>query len=111
MPPRACPRTCGTVGDGGTTNTSPVAIAATTRLVRAALAYATKHRAKKGPVLKFVLDKLRTAQGLITSREITTAWVEARGLKADEATFVLIRKRIGACLTKLRVEGVIVGAG
>jgi hypothetical protein len=29
----------------------------------------------------------------------------ARGLKADEATFVIVRKRIGACLTKLRAEG------
>lgn len=78
---------------------------------RAITRYVTKHRAKKGTVGKFVLDYLRTATGPVTSRQITEAWIAKRGLNADEPTFVIIRKRIGACLTKFRVQGVIVSAG
>ncbi|MDB5453948.1 MAG: hypothetical protein JWO33_2526 [Caulobacteraceae bacterium] len=73
--------------------------------------YATKHRAKKGTVQRFVLAALRDATEPITSRQITEAWLTARGLRTDEATFVLIRKRIGACLTKLRDQGQIISAG
>jgi hypothetical protein len=68
--------------------------------------YATKHRAKKGHVTRFVLERLRAASGLTTSREITEAWLEARKLRTDDATFVIIRKRIGACLIKLVASGV-----
>jgi hypothetical protein len=71
--------------------------------------YVTKHRAKKGTAKTFVLDRLREATGPITSQDITKAWVAARGLKTDEATYVILRKRIGAALTKLKAEGVIVG--
>ena len=78
---------------------------------RAVLRYATKHRAKKGTVQRFVLNALRTATGPLTSRQITEAWIADRGLNADEATFVILRKRIGACLTKFRVQGVIVSTG
>jgi hypothetical protein len=76
---------------------------------RAVQRYATKHRAKKGHLKRFVLDRLREASGPITSREVTEAWIAARGLKADEATFVILRKRTGAVLTKLKAEGTIVG--
>jgi hypothetical protein len=71
--------------------------------------YAVKHRAKKGTVRRFVLAALREASEPITSRQITEAWIAKRGLKADEATFVLIRKRIGACLTSLRAAGLASG--
>ena len=73
--------------------------------------YVTKRRAKKGTVGKFVLDYLRTATGPVASRQITEAWIDKRGLNADEPTFVIIRKRIGACLTKFKIQGVIVSAG
>lgn len=69
--------------------------------------YATKHRAKKGHVTRFVLERLRAASGLTTSREITEAWLEARKLRADDATFVTIRKRIGACLVKMKNQGLV----
>lgn len=72
--------------------------------------YVTKHRAQKGQMRRFVLSYLRQATGPVTSREITEAWMEARGLRTDEQTFVILRKRAGACLTKLRVDGVIAGA-
>lgn len=78
---------------------------------RAITRYVTKHRAKKGTVGKFVLDYLRTATEPVTSRDITEAWIAKRGLKTDEATFVIIRKRIGACLTKFRAENVIYDVG
>lgn len=73
---------------------------------RAITRYVTKHRAKKGRLKQFVLDQLRTAKGPLTSRDITEAWIADRGLKADEATFVILRKRTGAVLTKLRAENV-----
>jgi len=67
--------------------------------------YATKHRAKKGQMRRFVLDRLKEASGPITSREIAEAWIQGRGLKADDGTVVMIRKRVGACLTSLSVAG------
>ena len=70
--------------------------------------YATQHRAKKGHLRRFVLGFLRQAgDQAATSREITAAWIEARGLRADDATFVLLRKRVGACLLALRADGLV----
>ncbi|WP_339830865.1 hypothetical protein [uncultured Parvibaculum sp.] len=71
--------------------------------------YATKHRARHGHVRRFVLTFLRDAKGPVTSRDITEAWVKDRGLRADDATFVLIRKRIGACLNGLKLDGKVIG--
>src|SRR5690606_30724156 len=67
--------------------------------------YATKHRAKKGQMRRFVLDRLKEATGPITSRDIAEAWVQDRGLRADDGTLVIIRKRVGACLIALRASG------
>lgn len=67
--------------------------------------YAVKHRAKKGQLKRFVLEFLRAAEGPVTSREITEAWIADRGLRADEPTFVILRKRVGACLIALRNAG------
>lgn len=63
--------------------------------------YRTAHRALRGEMQRFVLRALREAQEPLTSLEITRAMIEARGLNADDATVVLMRKRVGACLTKL----------
>lgn len=41
-----------------------------------------------------------------TSRKITTAWLEARSLRTATQTYLVISKGIGACLTKLRTEGI-----
>ncbi len=67
--------------------------------------YATKHRAKRGQMQRFVLDALRNARGPLTSRQIAEAWCGDRGLTADDSTLVLIRKRVGACLIALRAAG------
>ena len=69
--------------------------------------YGMKHRAKKGTVRTHVLSMLRVADGPLTSREITRAWMTDRGLRSDEATYVMIRKRFGACLTALKGDGLI----
>lgn len=73
--------------------------------------YATKHRAKKGQMRRFVLDRLKEATGPITSRDIAEAWVQDRGLNADDGTLVIIRKRVGACLNTLQQQGTISGEG
>jgi hypothetical protein len=69
--------------------------------------YAVKHRAKKGALKRFVLGFLRDASGPVTSRDITEAWIAARGLRADDATYVILRKRVGSCLTALRAGQVV----
>lgn len=69
--------------------------------------YPTKHRAFKGEMMQFVLRALRKAPEPLTSLDITKAQIAARGLKADDGTVILMRKRVGACLTKLKSEGVV----
>lgn len=56
---------------------------------------------------RFVLERLRDAAGPLTSRELTEAWCEARALRTDEATYVILRERIGAALIKARAEGLV----
>ena len=75
------------------------------------LRYVAKHRAKKGQLKRFVLDALRDASAPLTSRDITTAWIAKRGLRADDATYVILRKRIGACLIALRAQGMATDVG
>ena len=38
------------------------------------------------------------------------AWIAARGLLTDDGTFVVLRKRVGACLIKLRADSVVQNA-
>jgi hypothetical protein len=71
--------------------------------------YTTKHRARHGHVKRFVLEFLRDATEPVTSRDITEAWLKARNLRTDDDTFVIIRKRIGACLNGLKLDGKVVG--
>ena len=73
--------------------------------------YATKHRAPKGYMKRFVLAQLREATEPITSRQITDAWIKDRGLQPDEPTCVILRKRVGACLVTCQHEGLAEGAG
>ena len=67
----------------------------------------TRHRARRGEVQRFLLAHLRQADGPLTSKELTEAWVVARRLRTDEGTYVVLRKRIGACLIKLRASGLV----
>lgn len=73
--------------------------------------YATKHRAKKGTVKRFVLTALRESSEPLTSRQITDMWLADRGLVANHETYVVIRKRIGACIKTCANQGLIVDCG
>jgi hypothetical protein len=68
--------------------------------------YVTRHRAKKGTVKRFILAQLREATAPLTSAQMTDLWLKDRGLRTDDATRVVIRKRIGAALISLRAQGV-----
>lgn len=73
----------------------------------AALPYKAPYRTPKGKLQRFVLAFLREAGAPATSKAITEAWMAARGLRTDEGTFVVLRKRVGACLIGLRRAGVV----
>jgi hypothetical protein len=72
--------------------------------------YVVKHRAKKGTVQKFIIETLKSSPVPLTSLSLTEAWLDARGLRADEQTRVVIRKRMGASLIHLRNQGLAVSA-
>lgn len=73
--------------------------------------YAVQHRAKKGHMRRFCLEALRDAPAPMTSKAITDAWTASRGLRTDEATYVILRKRVGACLIALRNQGLVETVG
>ena len=73
--------------------------------------YATKHRAPKGHQKRFVLNTLREANGPVSTRVITEAWIKERGLEPDASTFIILRKRIGACIKTLNNQGLAEGVG
>lgn len=79
--------------------------------IRKVKAYATKHRAKKGHMRRFVLETLKDSDAPMTSKAITEAWVAARGLRTDEVTYVILRKRVGASLIALRNQGLVETVG
>lgn len=73
--------------------------------------YVTKHRAQRGSVKRFILDRFREADGPLTSRQITEAWAADRGLSCDEATYATLRKRIGSCIKGCVNQGLIEDVG
>jgi hypothetical protein len=70
-------------------------------------AHAVSHKAGRGEMLRHVLRALRAAPEAVTSIEIAESYMKARKLQASDATAVLIRKRVGACLTKLKAQGTV----
>jgi hypothetical protein len=65
----------------------------------------TKHRARKGEASDFVMRALRLAKEPLTSIDQVKGQIKARGLKADDKTVVLMRKRVGATLTAMKNKG------
>lgn len=62
----------------------------------------------RGEMSRFVLGHLRAAKEPSTTLEIAYAVMEARGLdKNDARAVIVIRKRVGACLYKLKRKGVV----
>lgn len=69
--------------------------------------YVIKHKERKGSVKRFVLAALRNADRPLTSREITIAWCQDRGLVSNDETYAVLRKRIGACIKGCELQGLI----
>lgn len=69
--------------------------------------YPTKHRAQKGEASRFVLQTLRKASEPLTSLDLVKLQARERGLKADDQTIVVMRKRVGATLSALKRKGVV----
>lgn len=69
--------------------------------------YAAKHRGGEGKLQRFVLERLHEAREPATSKGLPEARTAARGLRADDATFVVLRNRVGACLITLRARGIV----
>lgn len=69
--------------------------------------YPAAHAAFRGEMARFVMSAFRQAKAPLTSLEITKRVMAGRGLKADPKTTVLIRKRVGACLGKLKAKGIV----
>jgi hypothetical protein len=71
-----------------------------------AKAYPPRHAALRGEMMRHVMGCLRTASEPVTSRDIATVVMKARGLNPDDAELTMtIRKRVGACVWKLKQAG------
>jgi hypothetical protein len=73
--------------------------------------YVVRHRAKKGSVKAFILDTLREASEPLTSAALTDLWLARRGLRVNEDTRIVMRKRILAGLITSRARGVVRNEG
>ena len=73
--------------------------------------YTAQHRAPKGELKRFVLTQFREAEAPLTSRQITDAWVEHRGIDKDVGTMKLIKRRISATIQGIKRDGLIESVG
>lgn len=70
--------------------------------------YPPQMGAFRGEMQRFVLGHLRAAQEPVSSLDITYAVMDGRGLnKQDTRAVIVMRKRVGACLGKLKTKGVV----
>ena len=68
--------------------------------------YPPRHAAFRGEMMRHVMGCLRMASEPVTSRDIALVVMKARGLNPDDAELsVTIRKRVGACMWKLKQSG------
>jgi hypothetical protein len=57
-------------------------------------------------MMRHVMGALRLAKGPVTTRDIALVVMKARGLNSEDAEMlVVIRKRVGACMWKLKQTG------
>lgn len=73
--------------------------------------YVRQYRAKKGSVRRFILAMLRDATAPVSTRDITERWCAERGLQTDDATWAILRNRMGATLIALRAQGLAASVG
>lgn len=70
--------------------------------------YPPRMGAFRGEVSRFVLDYLRGAQEPSTTLDLAYAVMDGRKLNKDDKRAVsVIRKRVGACLYKLKKKGIV----
>ena len=70
--------------------------------------FPARHHAFRGEMQRFVLGALRAASEPLTSLEIAVEVVKTIGLdQNDPRAVTLIRKRVGASLTKLKAKGMV----
>ena len=68
--------------------------------------YPPRHAAFRGEMMRHVMGALRLARAPVTTRDIALVVMKARGLKSEDAELlVTIRKRVGACMWKLKQAG------
>src|ERR1700733_4317815 len=68
--------------------------------------YPPRHQAFRGEMMRHVMGALRIATEPVTSRDIALAVMKGRSLNPDDLElFATIRKRVGACLWKLKQNG------
>jgi len=68
--------------------------------------YPPRHAAFRGEMMRHVMGALRLAKGPVTTRDIALVVMTARGLNSEDAEMlVIIRKRVGACVWKLKQTG------
>ena len=71
-----------------------------------AKAYPPRHAAFRGEMMRHVMGCLRVATEPVTTRDVATVVMKARGLNPDDPELlVTIRKRVGACMWKLKQAG------
>lgn len=76
-------------------------------LAKAPKQYPPRHQAFRGEIQRFVIGALRASDRPVTSLEIALEVVKGRGLDPkDKRAVSLIRKRVGACLFKLKAKGI-----
>jgi len=70
--------------------------------------YPPRHAAFRGEMMRHVMSCLRLAKEPITTRDIALVVMKARGLSPEDAELlVTIRKRVGACIWKLKQAGAV----
>lgn len=71
--------------------------------------YPPRHAAFRGEMMRHVMGCLRLSEGKpVTTRDIALVVMKARGLNPeDQSLLVTIRKRVGACMWKLKQQGAV----
>jgi hypothetical protein len=68
--------------------------------------YPPRHAAFRGEMMRHVMGALRFAKAPVTTRDIALVVMKARGLNSEDVEMlVVIRKRVGACMWKLKQAG------
>ena len=73
----------------------------------------SRRRSVRSPIFETlpILDTLREADGPLTSEQITDLWLAARGLRVNDQTKIVMRRRIGAGLISYRARGILRNEG